>query len=188
MKCARDSTGRARADARDAEDARCVRASRPSRVDAIALPLARATLGPSSACALPIPRPSAAPSEGDRSARPQRADNRATATARVVSRRATRAGGTRRDVPRVRAGAWVRGTHLLWRSGLRGSVCRARGDLRRRGQTRGSRWSSSWISMHEFVWPPVSLRNLAHERRETNLRQLTRPARSGRSARAAAKK
>lgn len=96
--------------------------------------------------ALPIPRPSAAPNEGDRSARPHRADNRATVTARGVSRRATRAGGTRRDVSRVCASAWVRGTHLLRRSGLRGSVCRALRRPQAQEQTRGSRSSVGFRS------------------------------------------
>ena len=96
--------------------------------------------------ALPIPRPSAAPNEGDRSARPHRADNRATVTARGVSRRATRARGTRRDVSRVCASAWVRGTHLLRRSGLRGSVCRALRRPQAQEQTRGSRSSVGFRS------------------------------------------
>ena len=96
--------------------------------------------------ALPIPRPSAAPNEGDRSARPHRADNRATVTARGVSRRATRARGTRRDVSRVCASAWVRGTHLLRRSRLRGSVCRALRRPQAQEQTRGSRSSVGFRS------------------------------------------
>ena len=54
--------------------------------------------------------------------------------------------------------------------------CAARcGDPRRKSRREALDPQLDFV--HEFVWPPVSLKNMAHKRRETNFRQLITPGR-----------